>query len=255
MIFEKIFFAYDQRYPLEISTATEVIDYADSEYAISFCREVILQNTSTVICVFMTGSNNWNASNVWIDSASRLHLKVSRSTTTGQWSSSEVFSDADLMYGTYKWRIQGRIDQLDPNIVLGLYSFGGPSGSNEIDIEVAAWGEKVPKPYNIHYTTYPGHLNGTKRIHKSKRFDLTGSQTTHWYTWTPSKVIFGSQHGFRDTLTAQRFFAYETPQKFAKDMPKTPIRVHMNLWLWGGNAPINGKEVEIIIKEFSFTQQ
>jgi hypothetical protein len=46
---------------------------------------------------------------------------------------------------------------------LGLYYFDGPSGSNEIDIEVAAWDEKVPKPYNIHYTTYPGHLNGTKR--------------------------------------------------------------------------------------------
>ncbi|CAF1549767.1 unnamed protein product [Rotaria sp. Silwood1] len=159
------------------------------------------------------------------------------------------------MYGTYKWKIQGRIDQFDPNIVLGLYSFGGPSGSNEIDIEVAAWGEKIHKPFNIHYTTYPGHLNATKRISKSKRFDLTGSQTTHWYTWTPTKVIFGSQHGFHDTPTVQRFFAYETPRKFAKDMPKTPIRVHMNLWLWGGHAPMNGKNVEIIIKEFSFTQQ
>jgi hypothetical protein len=189
----------------------------------------------------MTGSNNWNASNVWIDSANRLHLKVSRSMTTGKWSSAEVFGDADLMYGTYKWKIQGRI--------------GGPSGLNEIDIEVASWGEKVPKPFNIHYTTYPGHLNGTKRISKSKRFDLTGSQTTHWYTWTPSKVIFGSQHGFHDIPTAQRFFVYETPQKFAKDMPKTPIRVHMNLWLWGGHAPMNGKQVEIIIKEFSFTPQ
>jgi hypothetical protein len=29
----------------------------------------------------------------------------------------------------------------------------------------------------------------------------------------------------------------------------------MNLWLWGGYAPMNGKEVQIIIKEFSFTQQ
>jgi hypothetical protein len=206
-----------------------------------------------LVYLFIEGSNNWNASNVWIDSANRLHLKVSHSKDTGQWSSAEVFSDADLMYGTYKWKVQGRIDQFDPNIVFGLYSYGGPSGSNEIDIEVSSWGEKVAKPYNIHYTTYPGHLNGTSRIHKSKRFDLRGSQTTHWYTWTPKKVIFGSQHGFRDVPTAQRFFVFVTSPQFTEDMPKTPIRVHMNLWLWGGHAPFNGKDVEVIIKEFSFT--
>jgi len=48
--FWKFFFAYDQRYPLEISTATGVIDHADSEYVICFSRELIFQNPSTVIC-------------------------------------------------------------------------------------------------------------------------------------------------------------------------------------------------------------
>ena len=46
----KFFFAYDRRYPDEISTATEVFDHADSEYAICFFRELFLQNRSTVIC-------------------------------------------------------------------------------------------------------------------------------------------------------------------------------------------------------------
>jgi hypothetical protein len=47
--FEKIFFACVQKYPLEISTATGVIDHAESESAIIFARTLILQNRSTVI--------------------------------------------------------------------------------------------------------------------------------------------------------------------------------------------------------------
>ena len=49
LIFGKNFFAYCQRYPLEISTATGVIDHAESEYAIFFHRKHFLQNTSGVI--------------------------------------------------------------------------------------------------------------------------------------------------------------------------------------------------------------
>ena len=41
-------FVYEQRYPLEISMATEVIDHADSEYAILFFSELICQNPSTM---------------------------------------------------------------------------------------------------------------------------------------------------------------------------------------------------------------
>jgi hypothetical protein len=49
-LFFRIFFAYDQRYPLEISTGTGVIGHADSEYAIYFNRERFLKSSSGVIC-------------------------------------------------------------------------------------------------------------------------------------------------------------------------------------------------------------
>ena len=47
--FVKSFLAYGQKYPLEISAATGVIDHAESEYAIFIIREPTLQNSSTVI--------------------------------------------------------------------------------------------------------------------------------------------------------------------------------------------------------------
>ena len=47
--FSKNLFAYHRRYPFEISTAMEVIGHADSEYTVIFYRELIPQNSSTVI--------------------------------------------------------------------------------------------------------------------------------------------------------------------------------------------------------------
>jgi hypothetical protein len=48
--FGNFFFAYGQRYALEISTTKGVIDHADSEYAVFIDREHFLQNRSGVIC-------------------------------------------------------------------------------------------------------------------------------------------------------------------------------------------------------------
>jgi hypothetical protein len=50
LIFGKFFFAYDQRYSVEISTPTGVIDHANSEYEILFFSENSFQNPSTVTC-------------------------------------------------------------------------------------------------------------------------------------------------------------------------------------------------------------
>ena len=49
LIFVKIFFACDQKYPLQISTGMGVIDYADSECAVFSDRQRFFQNCSGVI--------------------------------------------------------------------------------------------------------------------------------------------------------------------------------------------------------------
>ena len=47
--FVKIFLAYGQKYPVEISAETGVIDHAKSEYVIFIIREPTHQNSYTVI--------------------------------------------------------------------------------------------------------------------------------------------------------------------------------------------------------------
>jgi hypothetical protein len=48
---------------------------------------------------------------------------------------SRLYTNTAHGFGTYQWQIDHRLDTLDPNVVLGLFLYTGPSGYNEIDIE------------------------------------------------------------------------------------------------------------------------
>ena len=84
------------------------------------------------------GPCNWTPQNAWVDHDG-LHLKISIS--DDNWYTSEVWTTEQLGYGTYEWRVIGRIDQLDKNIVFGMFNYEGPDGANEIDIEFSKWGD------------------------------------------------------------------------------------------------------------------
>jgi hypothetical protein len=87
------------------------------------------------------GPNLWDGSNVWVDESGDLHLKLTH--TEDGWHSAEVTMTQRLGFGRYQFQVIGPIDQLDPNVVLGLFNYPteevGPDGTNEIDIEFAHW--------------------------------------------------------------------------------------------------------------------
>ncbi|CAF4860395.1 unnamed protein product [Rotaria socialis] len=197
------------------------------------------------------GPNNWNRNNVRVDTKHRLHLQMNHSPETGGWNCAELYTNVNLGYGTYRWKVQGRIDHFDRNVVLGLFLYNGPDGSNEIDIEVAKWGENITQPKNLCYTVYPRNASGPHRVSGHKRFSLQGLYSTHRFTWAPNKVTFGSQHGFYNSPHMNQIFAYETPSTFHPAIPETLMPVHMNLWAFKGHSPINKKNVEVIIHEFA----
>ena len=101
------------------------------------------------------GPCDWKESNVFVDSAGDLHLKIARD--GGSWSCAEVESVRSLGFGTYQWWVTGEIGTLDPNVVLGLFNYPppevGPDGTNEIDIEIAKWG--IPDAPNLNFTVWP----------------------------------------------------------------------------------------------------
>ena len=192
------------------------------------------------------GENEWLSDNVWVDRDGFLHLKITR--VGSRWYCAELSTIKFFGYGTYQFQVIGAMDQLDPNIVLGLFVYPGSENTdegNELDIEYAKWG-KVDGPIG-NYTVVPSEA--------TYHFPclLNGNYTTHQFIWTDEQVLFQSFHGH--TVQDEMEFAnwlYRT--KYYKDKNVVPpVRVHMNLRLFRGNPPLDGKEQEFIIKRFIFS--
>lgn len=125
------------------------------------------------------GPNVFNGSNAWVDANGRLHLKITKNTTTGKWNCAEIYSTQKFGYGTYQWQIEGAIGSFDKNIVLGLFNYSGNDRYDEMDIEFARWGNDAWP--NLNYTVWPA-AGGQGPWNYTKNFSLTGTYTTPIYT-------------------------------------------------------------------------
>ena len=183
---------------------------------------------------FSDGTNN-----VWVDPQGRLHLKITNA--KGKWYCAEVVSKPSFGYGTYRWYLDTPVDNLDPNVVLGVFTWSDLPDYNhrEIDIEFSRWGsvnnqnaQYVVQPY-----TNPGNI---------VRWDEPPglSQTNHGFNWQSGSIFFQSLNG------------PNTIQQWTFNGPGIPMpggeNARMNLWLVNGRAPTNRQPVEIIINRFEF---
>ena len=187
------------------------------------------------------GPNNWSSSNAWVDAEGHLHLRLSK--VGNAWYCAEVTTTQRLGFGTYQFKIKGRVDLLDKNVVLGLFNYPtsdvGPDATNEIDIEFARWGNAAYP--NGNFTVWPAQEGLSPAEHTF--LSVLGDSSTHQFTWAEDKVSFNS---------AGVTWEY-SPTDYHARISSQPMPVHINLWLYAGHAPSDGEEVEIEITEFSFT--
>jgi hypothetical protein len=216
--------------------------------------DLINMKVNRPVFFFSIGPNNWTSTNVWIDADNKVHLKLSHSPTTGGWTCAELYTNVKFGFGTFRWFVEGAIDKFDTNVVLGLFTYGGVDGTNEIDIEVAKWGQKEPEASNLFYTVYPRTLGIAKPVSNGTLMSLQGTYTTHQFNWTSAHVAFQSQYGFMDSPNQNIFFSYRTPANFTTAMPYLDAPLHINLWAFQGKPPTDGQEVEIIIHDFKYTK-
>jgi len=186
------------------------------------------------------GPNSFSDStaNVWVDNLGRLHLKLTYS--KGRWYCAEVINTQSLGRGRYGFELDSAVDALDPNVVLGLFTWSDDPAYNnrELDIEFSRWGNAA-EPTNGQYVVQPyDHGGNLQRIRQPAVFS-----STHSFDWQANAVTFTSS-----TATPSPW-AYAGP-----DVPE-PGSEHarMNLWLFRGAAPANARSVEIVVKRFSFT--
>lgn len=184
-------------------------------------------------------TNAWSdlAENVRVDNDG-LHLAVTRRGTT--WFSAEVTLNDTLGYGRYSFLTSGRLDLLDPNVVLGMFTYDyadSPAFFREIDIE---YGQRLGNTVGAigHFSVQP-----YERAGHSRDFFFSGpnSQLWHHIDWRQDRVTFTS--------------GSETFVVTGSGVP-VPGRenVRMNLWLYQGVAPVTATAQTILIREFQFTR-
>jgi len=183
---------------------------------------------------------------VWIDESGFLHLKIKQ--VNGRWQCAEVFTQERFAAGKFSFYLASRIDRLDPNVVLGLFTWhDNPLCHNkEIDIEISKWGKGDNQ--NAQFVIQP--YTQTRNIHRFN-VSLSGDYSTHEFTVGRDFVYFESYHGHHEkSQTGSNISNWLYHSK-----KKTRIRnvqIHINLWLNKGLAPVNQNEAEIIIKRIEF---
>lgn len=189
------------------------------------------------------GPNHFSdsAESVWVDEQGRLHLKMRQIGTT--WYCAEVYTTQFTTYGEHRFLVEGRIDLLDRNIVLGLFTYS--NDASEIDIEFSRWGD--PNYAQIgSFTVQPWTTAGN-----CERFicHLDSVKSTHYFNWQPDSVTFASMHGhyLGDPPTPNHYIHRWTYK--GKDTPRNShnLRTHINYWLNRGDRPLDIRTLEVMI--------
>jgi hypothetical protein len=192
-----------------------------------------------------------SASNVWVDARGSLHLRITH--TNAQWQCAEIVSQRSLGYGTYRFHIDGPVDALDLNAVLGLFTWSDDPAyaHRELDVELSRWSDAMDTN-NAQYVVQPWDATG-HRVRFQVPAGLTN--TTFSFTWTTNEVDFRFDPAWLVTppVSMPPLFQWTFNQ------PGVPVpdgeNAHLNLWLNNGAAPAAGQPVEVVINRFVFVPE
>ncbi|NTW24422.1 MAG: T9SS type A sorting domain-containing protein [Lentimicrobium sp.] len=188
------------------------------------------------------GPNLWSdkQESVWVDSDGILHLKIRKE--GNNWLCSEIYTQESYGYGNYKFLVSSNIEDLDPNIVAGLFTY--ETDAREIDIEFSRWGN--PQSNAGWYTIQPKPYNSSNQY--GFALHLNGNYSTHQFNWASDSILFRSHHGHYPELPPADSLIAEWTYKGNKNPPVGNERLHLNFWLKGGSPPQNQQEAELKIK-------
>lgn len=191
------------------------------------------------------GPNVFLKQNVVIDKQGRLSLRISREEEG--WSCAELRLSEVLGYGRYVIEVENDPNMLDPQSVFGFftYDFDDPPYYRELDVEFARWGDPAHPGGNHTVQPYTDESN-------TAHFELAslGDRSMHVIEWLPNKVVFIA---YRIGRTG---WAQETARfVWSRGEVFRPGRayLHLNFWLFQGEAPRTGAPQMIKIGSFQFT--
>jgi len=188
-----------------------------------------------------------NTNNLWLDAQGQLHLRITN--RSNQWQCAELITSRTFGYGSYRFELNSSPNDLDPNVVLGLFTWSDDPAyaHREIDVECSRWGNAADvnnAQYVVQPFDTPGHL---------VRYRVPAGQTnsTHLWIWETNRITFQSQRGsFTPNPAAPNVISN---WNYALTVPQTgDENVRINLWLVNGTPPTDNHEAEFVIKSFQF---
>jgi len=203
------------------------------------------------------GGNRFSdaAESVFVDADGELHLKLRKD--GNRWYSAEVALDESLGYGDYLFELDSRIDDPDPSVVVGIFTWSDADdfAHREMDFEFSTWGGQLVGK-NAQFVVQPPGPDTMRRF----MIVQEGSASSHRLRWRPGSARFESRHG---RPGEGRAFEDLEPMYVTKDEPgwicSGPAvppagdeRVRINLYLYDGKPPSRGEEVELVVSGFSF---
>ena len=179
---------------------------------------------------------------VWVDGEG-LHLTLAQ--REEGWQATEVISDKTFGYGTYRIALRAAAEDFDPRVVFGFFTWddlASQQSYREIDIELSYWG--VAGGPNAQFAVQPYTLPG-HRYQFAARYGAR--ESIHTFTWAPDRIDFASIARGTGEPVEQRwsFHGDRVPETGAE-------QVRLNLWLLNGEAPADGRAVEVVVTSFSF---
>jgi hypothetical protein len=210
------------------------------------------------------GPNYWGdgPENVWVDRQDALHLKITN--RGGVWRCAEVVSKESLGYGRYVFHLAAGAAQINENVVLGLFTWDiAPDHAHrEIDIELGRWGDPanedaqfVVQPYehagNLRRFRLPG---GTGLPGPPKGSQAVFEATTYLFDWRSHQVAFETWLGDPEADMARASLVASWTYTGPDIPPPGNEQLRINLWLFRGDPPSDGREVELVVRGFAFLQ-
>jgi len=191
-------------------------------------------------------NNYWLATpeTVFTDSQDRLHLIAQQCGVN--WCGVGVSTvKNDYGYGTYRFALDTPLGDLDPNAVIGMFTFNKdvrPS-RQESDVELSPWGVTDPTARNAQWVVQPWSAPG----HLIPFTVPRTSPVTYQFTWRPKSVTFKALDITGRVINKWR------DTKFLPGVPTPGTEVHLNLWFKKGMAPYDNSPQEAVFSSFTYT--
>ncbi len=206
--------------------------------------------------------------NVKVDSLGDLHIRITK--RNNKFYCVALFTTQTVGYGLYKFYVSSHIENLDKNIVVGLFTWNDlncvTNANSEVDIEFTRWGD-AGNPDVIEYSVQPTNAGLETERFSSWPMKITDNKTLHLINWTSSSVSFSSYetHSYppsQSNLISSWNFGNNNPAKSKLECNSNPIvipapqsntHLDMNMWLDGGRYPSDNLEAEVVIHAVQFS--